>query len=326
VTTFVAVSDHRYFPGAVMLINSLRISGNEGPIILFDSGLTADQRDRLHGHCTVVPVDVATIRHPMLLKPLAADLGLKGTVIQIDTDVIVTADLSDVAARAAAGRILAFPDLDDDRWFAEWEGLFGLPATPRRQTYLTSHFLAFSTDHWPWLLARWRAGCERVPVERTRGAGAPEEDPFWDSDQDALNAILMSSVGPEDVEVLAREAAPSYADPLARVRVRQKRALRCTLDGQPVLMLHHAPNPKAWLPDAASSVERNAFTRLAARVATAPDVAIRLRPDELPVWLRPGLVGPTALTALGTVNRSRRFVRTWLLPRLRQRVRGKARR
>ena len=46
-TTFFTVADERFFPGAVCLLNSLRLSGNDAELVILDAGLTDAQRRRL---------------------------------------------------------------------------------------------------------------------------------------------------------------------------------------------------------------------------------------------------------------------------------------
>ena len=41
---FYCVADSRYFPGAVGLVNSLRLVGHREPILVLDTGLTDAQR------------------------------------------------------------------------------------------------------------------------------------------------------------------------------------------------------------------------------------------------------------------------------------------
>ena len=79
--TFYAVSDARYFPALVALLNSLRLTGHRNELVVGDCGLTPSQRDRLRPHCTLVEIsrDVAT--HPALFKPFAHLLNPTGTIV-----------------------------------------------------------------------------------------------------------------------------------------------------------------------------------------------------------------------------------------------------
>jgi hypothetical protein len=85
-------------------------------------------------------------------------------------------------------------------------------------------------------------------------------------------------------------------------------------------MLHYGPSPKAWLPDAWRTVERNAFSLLVSRVCLDADVPVPLGRSELPLWLRPGPLGRSLLLVLDLLNRSKHFTRTWLAPRVRARL------
>jgi hypothetical protein len=282
--TFYTVSDAGYFPATVALLNSLRLTGNSGGLVILDRGLTRAQRVRLEGHAAVVDLDVGPAAAPHVYKAFPHQLDASGIVIVIDGDIIVTGSLDDIVRRAEAGRICVFPDQPwgRTRWFAEWHATLGLRAPLRRQEYVNSGFVAVSTSHWPDLLARWWELCAKIPAEQVL---ADAELPFWAADQDAFNALLASEVPPEGIEILP-EYAGVYPDDQLRVEV-QSRSLRCSLDGHPVAILHHVHWPKVWQPRGWLRLRRDAYVRLFPRVLFGEDVPVRLGQDEVAFWLRP---------------------------------------
>lgn len=297
--TFFTVSDSRFFAGVVVLINSLRLQGHDEPVVVADLGLTAGQRERLATVARVVQLPAEANGNPTLYKAFAHSMAPSGVVVIIDSDMIVTEPLTDVVASARAGQICLFTDATQpQRWFPEWQEHFALEAPLRRDVYLNAGFLAFDTGHWPDLLGRWWRACMAVPVGQTRAEGAPWESPFCDADQDALNALLMS-----EVPRRALTLRPQYvADVLRRVEVLDVTTLRCSHAGAPAALLHHTGGPKPWQAEAWMRVRCNAYVRLLPRLLLHDDVALRLSPQELPIWLRPGPRGHAMLRLLDAQN------------------------
>jgi hypothetical protein len=284
--TFYTIADAGFFPGLVALLNSLRLTGNPGELVALDRGLTPAQRALLDGHVTLVELPEALAGRPMLLKAYPHLLGASGTIVLLDSDMIVTRPLADIASLAEAGRICVFPDPEPQRgrWFAEWHDELGLLAPLRRRTYLNAGFLALSTEHWPDLLGRWWELCDRVPRDQHFGRF---EQPFWAGDQDVLNAILASEIPEEALaELQAHEEA--YPEELLEVEVVDERTLRCELHGRPTAILHYALGPKAWERKAWVRLRDDAYVRLLPRLLFGDDVAVRLEPKSVPLWLRPG--------------------------------------
>lgn len=282
--TFLTVADAGYFPGLAALVNSLRLSGNDGEIVVVDLGLASAQREALAAHCRLVPAGGGLPEHPMLAKCAApGHLGLGGTIVFVDADVIVTGSLDPVIELASTGKVVAVPDLDE-RWYAEWQELLGLPCPPRRQRYVNTGLLAYSVDRWPELAGWWAEAGARIPPERTRSGGATHDDPLWDSDQDALNAVLMTRVPEDALGLLRPEEVPST--PWDRRRAEVADDGRVTLDGVPALCVHYAGlAPKPWFPTARDTVERDAYTRLLPRMLLADDLPVRVGPAGLPGWV-----------------------------------------
>lgn len=297
--TFYTVAEQRFFVGLLALINSLRLTGHPGEIVVLDTGLLPEQRRLLLGHATVVDPPADQVGNPLLLKPFPALLETTGVVVVIDADMIVTRPLDDVLGAAADGRICLFTDeTQNPRWFAEWEQAFALQAPLRPGPSHNSGFVAFAAERWPTLLRRWWSACERIAPEDTRGRGAGWEQPFWDGDQDALNALLLSEVPDAAVATWPQHVA----DLLFDVAITDPRTLACTYRGAPVRLMHHTGSPKPWQPEAWMRVQRNAYVRLLPRLLFASDVAVRLEPEAVPPWLRPGRRGTTLLRALDALN------------------------
>ncbi|MGZ4385561.1 MAG: hypothetical protein ACXVZO_01415 [Gaiellaceae bacterium] len=309
--TYVTIADEKFFLGAVGLVNSLRLTGNDGRIVVFDAGLTAEQRALLQEQCDVrrPPVAQAGV-FVVFLKPAAVLLGLTGTVVLIDSDVVVTRDLSPILAEAAAGKICVvgshanpgrrFPD--------EWVETFCLQDELRRQRYVGAGMVALDIDRWHDFMQRWLDLCERVPEERASlpfelpGEMVPE-NPFAFPEQDVLNALLMTEVPAASVLDLGLEASPGPPHNDV-VRVVDRARLRCTIGAGEPFLLHYWNHPKPWLPAARCELAFDAYVELTARVLAADDVPIRLAPGDLPVWLRDGLVGRFARCAPRRVRRA----------------------
>jgi hypothetical protein len=284
--TFYTIADAGFFPGLVALLNSLRLTGNSGELVALDRGLTPAQRALLEGEVTLVELPESHAGRPMLLKAYPHLLGAAGTIVLVDSDMIVTRPLADIVSRAQAGWICAFPDHRShrERWFAEWQDELELRAPLRRRTYLNAGFLALSAEHWPDLLGRWWELCDRVPRDQHFGRF---EQPFWAGDQDVLNAILASEV-PEEALAELPGHEEAYPDDLLEVEVVDERTLRCELHGRPTAILHYALGPKAWERRAWVRVRDDAYVRLLPRLLFGDDVAVRLDPKNVPLWLRPG--------------------------------------
>lgn len=296
-TTYFTTSDSHFFPGTVAMVNSLRLTGNGGEVVVFDLGLSDQQRQRLSTIATVEAPAAAPHAWP---KVLPSPDRTSGPIVLIDSDMLVVAPLDRLLEVVHRGKISLFPDPDYDRWFQEWRAGFALRAPLRREPYVNSGFVAFSVDRWPWLLERWIEANARIPLERS---AQPEADPFRDPDQDALNAVLMSEVPADAISVQPRWAE-AHPDALTRVRVVDESELACTDEWRQVTILHHSLRPKAWESWGWQRDFRQAYVRLLPRVLCWDDVPLRLERDELPLWLRPTLPGRLAFRGLTTAHAS----------------------
>lgn len=306
--TFYTVSDARFFLGVVALLNSLRLTGNDGELVVLDYGLTPDQRTRLEPHATVVDVP-AELANPVLAKPFPWHLDPTGVVVVIDCDVIVTRSMAHLVDECERGRICVYPVKPGhrERWHREWEELFELRRPLARQPYRSGGCVAFSVERWPEFLRRWWDLATAIPAHRTTQHGAPFSDPLWGAEQDALNVLLMTEIPPEAVADQPEEDAVLEGD-LHEVAIVDRRTLECAFRGHTPTMLHYGGGPKPWEKSAWMRVRPNAFALLMTRVLFEPDVPLRLRPDEVPPWLRPGIGSRALLGGLGAMNVAARSV------------------
>lgn len=325
--TFFTIGDDAFFPGVVGLVNSLRLVGHTQRIVIADCGFTEVQRELLRPHATLVPLSREDVKNPQQYKAFAYLMKPRGIVAIIDSDIVITHSIDGILASAREGKIAVFPDPEDRRWFAQWQDIFALAGAPRRQTYVNSGLVVFSILHWPALLERWWHACEKIFPNPTIREGAARDNPTSQSDQDALNALLMSEVPPGAVAFQPKDAMVfrwSFED----VRVQDERALRCTFKGTRVAALHAVAGPKPWQNAARREASpRNAYVRMLRRVLVGNDVAVRLPWDATPCWLRRGVVGKLSLEVHGAARSVRAFLprHTGLVSRAR-RIMGRSNR
>ena len=84
--TFYTIADSTFFVGAVALLNSLRLTGNDGELVLVDCGLTARQRELLSPHCRLTTSE----GHGRPTKPAVHRLAAGELVALLDSDIMVT--------------------------------------------------------------------------------------------------------------------------------------------------------------------------------------------------------------------------------------------
>ena len=294
-TRFFTISDARFFVGTVALLNSLRLLGHRDELVVLDLGFTEEQRRRLAPECSFLSPPAGV--DPYLAKPFPALVEPGGLIVLIDSDIVLTQPLEPVLERARAGKICVYPDhwSDLDRRFDEWQELFRLDAPLRRREYMNAGFVAVSSDVWPGFFQRWWDACALIPTipDEVRGS-----EPVAQRDQDALNALLMSEISESAIEQL-----PGYEWDLARIAVTDAQRLRCRAGSEEQPLLHTPLSPKRWQPGGWRRVRRDAYMTVAPRLLLAHDVALRLEPDELPVWLRRGLIPRLVVVALDAFNR-----------------------
>jgi hypothetical protein len=264
---------------------------------VLDSGLTPEERAILDGPAKVVEIPEER-GSPILLKPYPYLVGATGVVVIIDSDILVTSSLADVAKMAEEGKICVCPAWTEaarNRWYAEWEQVLQLQAPLRREEWVHNGFVVFDTAHWPDLLERWWETCSLVPPEEVFKSGGAV---FNAGDADALNALLMSEVAREAVEILPHGDEVYVGD----ARIDDIRTLACSADGRPARFLHVPDRPKPW--ERSGFLRRGGMTylRLMRRLLFDPDAALRVDADDVPIWLRPGATGRLALTTVGALS------------------------
>jgi hypothetical protein len=308
---FYTVADAAYFPGAVALVNSLRLAGNDGAIAILDCGLERRQRERLAREAELLPAPPGV--HPWFVKWRALLERPAETMVLLDADMVVVRSLVPLVELAEQGKVVAVADLNPERFQEEWRELVGREV--RRRTYANSGFLALGGSDARELLARLdeaQQGVTRDPVGGRR--------PYKYPDQDVLNAVLGAYVPDERLVVLDRRAAPTQ--PFSGLRMADAQTLDCIYaDGARPYLLHHL-YAKPWL----AWTPTNPYTRLLPRLLFGSDVPIRLDPAEVPHRLRPGRVPAAVREALvlPRVANAARFKTRLELRRAWARARGRA--
>lgn len=297
--TYYTISDHGFFLGTVALLNSLRLTRNLGEFVVLDAGLTPSERELLSEHVTVVAPPKQIEGNPAIMKPYPHFLGPSGTIVLIDSDIIVTGSLDSVIDRAYEGKICVYPawwPKARSRWFAEWENTLKLRSPLRREAFVHAGVVALSMEHWPDLLGRWWEACELVPPNEHFAPGRP----FYVGEADVLNALLMSEIPREALALLPEGDEVFGGD----ARIEDVETLTCTSAGKPTKILHFVDSPKPWERSGWLRLAATDYVRLMRRVLLAIDVPLRLDPGQVPLWLRPGLGGEVALRVLGGANRA----------------------
>ena len=295
--TYYTISDAEFFLGTVMLLNSLRLTGNEGKLVVLDAGLNHGQRALLEGHTHVVEVPKKIAGAPVSMSPYPYLVGASGTVVLIDSDIVVTGRLDEALALAREGRIVAAPAWTEaarNRWFAEWEPTLKLRAPLRREDWFHAGFVVLEVGCWPNFLERWWELNELVPAEQV----FLENQPFNASDADSLNALLMSEI-PRSALALLPEGAEAFG---GHVTIEDVESLRCTLNGIPTRLLHYPDSPKPWQRRGWVRAGATAYAKLMRRLLFEPDVPLRLDPADVPAWWQPSLRGRIALRACAAAN------------------------
>ena len=303
---FYAVADRRHFVGAVALLNSLRLVGHEEPLFLVDAGLTADQRDRLAPHVTLLPAPAGM--PPVYMAPLGPTARPADVEIVIDADIIAVRRLDELIDSARGGRVVGFVNdpPNDLRYFAQWGELLGAGEAPPRRPYLNAGLFVFPRAVADRLLPRWLELQEAIDYGRTRYGNAELDDPFYFADQDVVNALFSVSLADDAIDVREHRLAPHV--PLTGVRILDRDQLVCEhADGLRPFVLHHTLT-KPWL----APTVPNAYSRLLPRLLLAPDVRVRLRPEELPLRLREGRAAAAASRVTGAAVATRRRARRQL--------------
>jgi hypothetical protein len=278
--SFYCIADSRYFLGAVGLVNSLRLVGHREPVVLLDCGLTAEQRALLEPEAAIVPAPADA--PPTMLKTIAPLDRPDDVMVLIDTDMIATRRLGEPMDAARAGKAVAFRN-DTERFVPEWGELLGLGRL-ERHPYLSFGMLAIGGERGLALLRELDELQGRVDFDRTYWRERRVTDyEFLYADQDVLNALLAARFAPEDILALDQRLAP--LPPFGGLEIVDVRSLRCAhRDGTAPFVVHHWLT-KPWLEPTHDGV----YSRLLRRLLAADDVAIRVPPGDVPLWLRRGV-------------------------------------
>jgi hypothetical protein len=281
---FYCVADSKYFLGAVGMINSLRLHGHDEPVYLLDLGLTEGQRELLAPEVELVPRPADT--PPWLAKTHAPLSHPAGTMILIDTDLLVVRPLNEFAGPANEGRVVAIQN-DADRFDPGWSEL-GLGA-PRRRPYVSTGIVALSGEVGRSVLGLLDEHQRAVDHSRIFWRGNDPDYPFLYADQDVLNAILQTCA--EDEDVVALDPRNAAVTPFGGLEVHDELAMSCAFpDGFEPLVVHYILPGKPWQ----RPTFHGPYSALLQRALTGPDLAIEVPRERIPVRLRDGLAGRLA--------------------------------
>ena len=285
---FYTICNEPFFLGAVALINSLVLTGHHQPIVVGDCGLTPEQRAVLlqYDQVQLFKLDPSVVQNPAQYKAFPHIAGSSGVVVIIDSDMIVTGDLGPIIDKARQGKICAFPNPIENRWFAQWHQIFSLSAPPRRQIYICSCFLAVSVAHWPDMLGRWWSACEAIYSHPSYQEGREWNAPTAQADQDALNAVLMSEF-PQSAVSLEPADSQAYRWDFRLVQTVDVARLRCRFRERAPVILHAALTPKPWQKAGASNDTYFKFLR---RLLLGPGLVVRPPADMLDPVISVGLM------------------------------------
>ena len=286
--TFFTVADSRYWPGAVALVNSLRLVGHDETVVVLDAGFTPKQRAILEQAVEIVTPP--SLRAPFLARWFAPLARGAAVPVLLDADLVAVQPLTPLLEHVQRGQVVAFVDRLATRSFAAWEELVGAPQA-HEHPYVNSGFLALPSDLVEEVLGRLRDAQQRVDLASAALLGRGSiSDPFYFADQDVVNAVLRAAVPSDRLHALDHRLAPT--EPWDDVLVEDVHRLRCVNPDGSRPYLVHVVGPKPWL----ANVAPTAYERLLLRLLTAEDVAVRLDRSDLPFRLRwPRLVGRDAV-------------------------------
>jgi hypothetical protein len=133
----------------------------------------------------------------------------------------------------------------------------------------------------------------RVDLTRSYFGTHDDDYPLLYADQDVLNAVAASSMPADRVVALDHRLAPMV--PFEGLRLVDVQSLRCAYaDGTEPYAVHHSLSPKPWQRPAYEGI----YTRLLRRLLTEPDIAVKVPEEQVPGWLRPGLLGSAERQAI----------------------------
>ena len=301
---YYTVTNAEHYPGAVALLNSLRLLGEDAPFVIVDCGMTSMQRDKLASHAHIVPQSGDL--HPAYQKPTGPLAYPAEIMVILDADVIVNRPLTPLYEPASRGKIVVWEERIPERFFSEWSSVGLGPA--RYQPYVNSGHFILSAATAP---AFWKVFVEVQDALDQRGTRAGGADgqlsgsyPFFFCDQDVFNAMLCTRYYGRAFRVPRRLWA---YPPFAGLAITGLDTPLCTYsDGVAPYLLHHFEY-KPWI----DSLKPTVYSELLTRLVTAPDAPVRLEQRDLPLRLR--------TTALAPLDRWRASLKV----EAHQRLRGK---
>ncbi len=276
---FYCMSSDLYFPGAVALINSLRLHGHHEPIYLLDCGLSEAHAELLADEVKLVSAPAGV--PPYLLKTVAPRNHPAEVMVLIDVDMVATRPLGPLIGLADGGRVVAFKD-NIDRFVDEWATVLDLEVVAPRP-YVSSGLVVLSGNVGAEVLAMWDERQDRGDYALSWFERRAEDYPLLFLDQDVLNAVLGSpAVSEDELVVVDKRLAPHQ--PYQGLRLVDANRLRCAYrDGTEPYVLHQYLD-KPWL----RPMYHGIYSQLLSRLWLADDVAIRLPEAEVPLRMRTG--------------------------------------
>jgi hypothetical protein len=295
---FYCISSDLYFPGAVALVNSLRLVGHTEPIFLLDCGLSDAHRELIATEVTIVETPAESAPH--LLKTIAPTSHPAQTMVLIDVDMIATRPLTQLIEAAASGRVVAVKD-NLDRFVPEWGDLLDLGAI-RRQPYVSSGLVALGGAVGNEVLRLWDSRRHRVDYEQSWFERDVAGYPFRFIDQDVLNAVL-GTIAEDELVVESARAAPHQ--PYRGLRIVDQATLECAYeDGSQPFVLHQYLG-KPWV----SPMYHGIYSQLMRRLWLGDDVAIAFPADEVPSRMRRGRLASVERKLVDVGDLARWYVR-----------------
>ena len=274
---FYCISSDLYFPGAVALVNSLRLVGHSEPIFLLDCGLSDAHRELIATEVTIVETSAESAPH--LLKTIAPTRHPAQTMVLIDVDMIATQPLTELIEAAAKNRVVAVKD-NLDRFVPEWGELLDL-GTIRPHPYVSSGLVALGGAVGNEVLRLWDRGRHRVDYEQSWFERDVAGYPFRFIDQDVLNAVL-GTIAEDELVVESARAAPHQ--PYRGLRIVDQATLECAYEDDSRPLVLHQYLDKPWLTPAYHGI----YSQLMRRLWLGDDVAIEFPAAEVPRRMRKG--------------------------------------
>jgi hypothetical protein len=310
---FYCTSSELYFPGAVGLVNSLRMAGHDEPIHVLDCGLTDAHRLLLEREANVLPAPDDT--PPYLLKTVAPLRHPCEVMLLIDVDMVVARSLRPLIDGAEDG-VVAVKD-NIDRFVPEWGELLDL-GTARPRPYVSSGLVALGGPTGRRVLELWDDRQRRVDYDASYFERDERDYPFRYIDQDVLNAVLCTTPDPDRVTTLDPALAP--VPPFRRVRPLDSEGLRCVdADGTEPYVIHQFVR-KPWL----EPMYHGIYSELLRRAWLSPRAPLRYPPEEIPLRMRSGLLARLERRRVDAFDLARWYVRDvipeWIETRRRRRA------